>query len=78
LAVAGHTIHTLSPLIKVGSQRPGRWGASRRDALEQSFLCSEELEADLAARSDDVCFHWFLASLLFGARISETAAKNTY
>jgi hypothetical protein len=53
---------------------PGR----RRRALERSPLYSEELGIDLAQRTDAVCFRWFLASLLFGARISETSAKNTY
>jgi hypothetical protein len=47
-------------------------------ALEQSLLYSEELGINLAAGSNDVLFRWFLASLLFGARISETTAKNTY
>lgn len=51
--------------------------ATRR-ALERSPLYSEELGIDLAKRSDDAYFRWFLASLLFGARISETTAKNTY
>jgi hypothetical protein len=49
-----------------------------RRALERSPLYSEELGIDLAKRSDDAYFRWFLASLLFGARISETTAKNTY
>jgi endonuclease III len=49
-----------------------------RRALERSLLYSEELGIDLAQRRDDVYFRWFLASLLFGARISETTAKNTY
>lgn len=49
-----------------------------RRALEQSLLYSEELGIDLASGTDAACFHWFLASLLFGARISETTAKNTY
>ena len=47
-------------------------------ALEQSVLYSEELGIDLAQRTDAAYFHWFLASLLFGARISETTAKNTF
>lgn len=47
-------------------------------ALEHSLLYSEELGLDLAQRTDDVCFRWLLASVLFGARISETTAKNTY
>jgi endonuclease III len=46
--------------------------------LERSSLYSEELGIDLAKRSDAAYFRWFLASLLFGARISETTAKNTY
>jgi hypothetical protein len=49
-----------------------------RRALERSSLYSEELGIDLAERSDSAYFRWFLASLLFGARISETTAKNTY
>ena len=49
-----------------------------RRALEHSLLYSEELDIDLAKRSDSAYFRWFLASLLFGARISETTAKNTY
>jgi endonuclease III len=46
--------------------------------LERNPLYSEELGIDLAKRSDAEYFRWFLASLLFGARISETTAKNTY
>ena len=49
-----------------------------RRALEESPLYSEELGINLATRRDDAYFRWFLASLLFGARISETTAKNTY
>jgi len=52
-------------------------GTARR-TLERSLLYSEELGIDLAQGTDDVYFRWFLASLLFGARISETTAKNTY
>ncbi len=46
--------------------------------LERSLLYSEELGIDLGQETDDVFFRWFLASLLFGARISETTAKSTY
>jgi len=46
--------------------------------LEHSLLHSEELDIDLAERSESAYFRWFLASLLFGARISETTAKNAY
>jgi hypothetical protein len=42
------------------------------------LLYSEELGIDLAQGTDAVYFRWFLASLLFGARITETIAKNTY
>lgn len=46
--------------------------------LKKSQLYSEELEIKLAERDDREIFKWFLASLLFGARITETIAKNTY
>lgn len=46
--------------------------------LRRTRLYSEELGIDLSARSDSECFKWFLASILFGARISETIAANTY
>jgi len=51
---------------------------SLRRALERTRLYSEELGIDLTQRADTAYFRWFLASLLFGARISETTAKNTY
>ena len=38
-------------------------------ALERSPLYSEELGIDLARGNDHEYFQWFLASLLFGARI---------
>jgi endonuclease III len=46
--------------------------------LERSLLYAEELGIHLAKLTDAEYFRWFLASLLFGARISETTAKNTY
>ncbi len=49
-----------------------------RRALEHTQLYSEELGIDLRSASDSAYFRWFLASALFGARISETIAKNTY
>ncbi len=49
-----------------------------RCALEQSQLYSKELGIDLAQGTDPAYFRWFLASVLFGARISETTAKNTF
>jgi hypothetical protein len=42
------------------------------------LLYSEEIGIDLSQGRDAVYFRWFLASLLFGARISETIAMNTY
>jgi hypothetical protein len=56
------------------SQNPG----TVRRELEGSLLYSQELGIDLSRRTDGAYFRWFLASLLFGARISETTAKNTY
>jgi len=46
--------------------------------LKRSKLYSEELGIKLNERTDDEIFKWFLASILFGARISETIVKNTY
>ena len=45
--------------------------------LKKSKLYSEELGIDLRKNNGEL-FKWFLASILFGARISETIAKNTY
>jgi len=59
-------------------RRKMRDAAATRRALEQSILYSEELDINLAQKTEDVYFRWFLASLLFGARISETTAKNTF
>jgi hypothetical protein len=46
--------------------------------LERSPLFSEELGITLADGHEDSCFRWFLASILFGARISTTIARHTY
>lgn len=59
------------------AMRPQRADTTWR-ALARSLLYSEELGIELAKRTDAEYFRWFLASLLFGARISETTAKNTY
>jgi hypothetical protein len=48
------------------------------NGLQRSTLYSEELGIRLGEKSDREYFKWFLASLLFGARISATIAKNTY
>jgi hypothetical protein len=46
--------------------------------LSKTLLYSEELEISLRRKDDKEIFKWFLASLLFGARITEIIAKNTY
>jgi len=46
--------------------------------LKRSELYSEELGIYLKENNDKEIFKWFLASILFGARISEAIAKNTY
>ena len=48
------------------------------NTLRKSRLYSEELGIKLSRKGDDEIFKWFLASVLFGARISGTIAKNTY
>ena len=48
------------------------------EKLEKSPLYSEELGIELGLNEDRELFKWFLASLLFGGRISESIAKNTY
>ena len=48
------------------------------DSLRKSRLYSEELGINLWGNEDGELFKWFLASLLFGARISETIARHTY
>ncbi len=44
--------------------------------LEKSKLYSEELGINL--RKEKELFKWFLASILYGARITESIARNTY
>ena len=46
--------------------------------LQRSRLYSEEIGIDLSAGDDSQYFRWFLASILFGGRISETIAHRTY
>ena len=47
-------------------------------ALQKSELYSEELSIALQKGTDEEIFKWFLASILFGARISQEIAKKTY
>lgn len=49
-----------------------------RMLLQRTQLYSEELGIDLSAGDDREYFKWFLASVLFGGRIIETIARNTY
>lgn len=46
--------------------------------LKRSPLYAEQLGIRLSADTDSELFKWFLASLLFGGRISETIARHTY
>jgi hypothetical protein len=46
--------------------------------LSHGPLYSEELGLDLASGRERDLFLWFLASLLFGQRISETIARHTF
>ncbi len=46
--------------------------------LKRAPLYSEELGLDLARGGERDLFLWFLASLLFGQRISETIARHTF
>ncbi|MXN64378.1 hypothetical protein GR183_05635 [Stappia sp. GBMRC 2046] len=48
------------------------------EALEESELYSEALGIDLSAGSEDAYFRWFLASQLYGGRISGAIAEKTY
>jgi hypothetical protein len=64
-----------SPLaLPFRASSPAGPGARASDNL----LYSEEIGIDLSQGTGAVYFRWFLASLLFGARITETIAKNTY
>jgi len=47
-------------------------------ALRRSVLYSEELGIRLQGSADEEVFKWFLASVLFGARISGSTAEKTY
>lgn len=71
------------PFVSV-ERRPTTTQSSRPVALpdpaslQHAPLYSEELGLDLAGCSEHDLFLWFLASLLFGQRISETIARNTF
>lgn len=75
---------TLAGLLRWQFQRSAASEAVRAmndfdlDRLIETPLCSEELGIDLQSGSDEELFKWFLAGVLFGARISETIARNTH
>ena len=48
------------------------------EELKRSPLYSEELGISLKTAAEEELFKWFLASVLFGARISEAIARRTY
>lgn len=68
-------VSTATSVRRSKREHPGVISLSK---LSRSALYSEELGIELRKKSDDEYFKWFLASILFGARISETIAKNTY
>ncbi len=48
------------------------------EELKKSRLYSEDLTINLKEKTDEEIFKWFLASVLYGARISGTIAARTY
>jgi len=57
--------------------------SQKKQTIKKLLTCfpqtfSEELGIDLASRNEKEAFKWFLASLLFGARISLKIAADTY
>jgi len=57
--------------------------SQKKQTIKKLLACfsktfSEELGIDLASRSEKEIFKWFLASILFGARISSKVAAKTY
>jgi hypothetical protein len=64
---------------RAGAPRPSE-AAIQPDAagVAQGPLYSEELGLDLGSGREQDLFLWFLASLLFGQRISEVIARKTY
>lgn len=68
--------------VPASESREARIGMNtqRRDlaVLRRSRLFSEELGIDLASCKESALFRWLLASILYGARINGTIARNTY
>lgn len=48
------------------------------EKIKNTPLYSEELGIALSRKREQEYFKWFLASVLFGGRISESIARNTY
>lgn len=73
-----------APNERAGSRPRGRQVADSPRSevgladLKRSRLYSEELGIALATGREGEYFRWFLASLLYGARIGGTIAQNTY
>lgn len=57
---------------QVGPPKASLW------SLQRSPLYSEQLGIQLTKCTNQEYFKWFLASVLFGGRISETIARHTY
>ncbi len=75
--------------IESGGTRRGDWQARTRRAaraagtdvpasLAHAQLYSEELGIEIASLSDRELFKWFIASLLFGGRVTPRVAKQGY
>ena len=59
-------------------KRKEAYGEITIESLKESPTYAEGLGIDLGLRNDKEIFKWFLASVLFGAPISETLAQKTY
>jgi hypothetical protein len=78
-AHADHQTAVRRPTGRASARRirpSGREFASLLASHGQLF--SEQLGIDLATRRSGALFKWFLASMLFGARIAESVAVRTY
>ena len=64
--------------MRRGARRKLLSPAMSLQKLKRSRLYAEDLGIDLASGRERDYFRWFLASLLFGGRISETIARQTY
>lgn len=61
-----------------GQHVPPSGATIDRESLARSELYSEALGIDLKSGGEDACFRWFLASQLYGGRISGAIAEKTY